>query len=126
MHENAFNNDELRGLVTQSSGVRLTTEMTAAQEFEPHAAERVQMLAAMNAEGANGELEGGGVIKNEECDMLHRGALDIECRDTEYRESASAAEFLLPEMFSTVMRYVETRRDNLRSFGARFFAVDNH
>ncbi len=35
-------------------------------------------------------------------------------------------ERVLPEMCSTVNRYVETRRDHLRSFGARFFAVDNH
>ncbi len=66
------------------------------------------------------------MINSEDCDMLYKGALDIECSDTGYRESASATEFLLPEMCSTVKRYVKTRRDHLRSFGARFFAVDNH
>ncbi len=80
----------------------------------------------MNTEGANGEVEGGGVINPGDCDMLHKGALDIEWSDTGYRESASAKEFLLPEMCSTVNRYVETRKDHLRSFGARFFAVDIH
>ncbi len=75
-----------------------------------------QCWAAMNAEG-------GGVINNQDCDILHKGALDNDYSDTGYRESASATEFLLPEMFSTVKRYVERRRDHLRSFGARFLQL---
>ncbi len=66
------------------------------------------------------------MINPEDCDMLHKGALDIECSDDRYRESASATEFLLREMCSTAKRYVETRRDHLRNFGGRLFAVDNH
>ncbi len=92
----------------------------------------------MNAKGANGEVDGGVVINPQDCDMFHKGALDVECSDTGYREGASATEFLFPEMCSAVKRYVETRRDHLRSFGAetkrdhlrsfnaRFFAADNH
>ncbi len=57
VHENAFNSDELRGSLAQSSAVRLTTEMqlflgVLGQSGErgtgslriPHAAERVLML----------------------------------------------------------------------------------
>ncbi len=35
------------------------------------------------------------MINPEDCDMLHKGALDIECSDTGYRESASATGILV-------------------------------
>ncbi len=52
MHEDAFNNDELRASVTQSSGVHLMTEMQlflgvldkVGKGELRHAAERVPML----------------------------------------------------------------------------------
>ncbi len=99
---------------------------TAVYEFEPHAAERVLMLGCDECRRREWRGRRRRVISPENCDMLHTKALDIERRDTGYRESASDREILLPKMCSTVKRYVETGRDHVRRFGEKCFAADNH
>ncbi len=71
--------------MTQSSGVRLTTDsfslasLDTAEKGELRSRNSNHVLqkgssfcAAQNTEGGNGEVDGGGVIRPRDCDMLHR------------------------------------------------------
>ncbi len=66
------------------------------------------------------------MINPEDCDMLQKGALDIECSDTGVSRERISHGMLVTGNVLDSKAVRGDKKGPPQEFGARFFAVDNH